>query len=83
MGAALRSSFLGNGGVSARPLASVAGPQRSVSAKGSQRLTVTMTSVFEKTNPYAAELKKTAAYISAPGKGILASDESNATTGKR
>jgi fructose-bisphosphate aldolase, class I len=39
--------------------------------------------VFEKVNPYAAELKATAAYISTRGKGILASDESNSTTGKR
>ncbi len=44
---------------------------------------VMMTSEFEKTNPYAEELKQTAAFISQPGKGILASDESNATTGKR
>lgn len=44
---------------------------------------VVMTSNFEKTNPYVEELKKTAAYITQPGKGILASDESNATTGKR
>lgn len=42
-----------------------------------------MTSQFEKTNPYADELKRTAAFIAQPGKGILASDESNATTGKR
>ncbi|KAL2641732.1 hypothetical protein R1flu_009319 [Riccia fluitans] len=48
-----------------------------------QRRQVVMTSDFEKTNPYAEELKRTAAYIAAPGKGILASDESNATTGKR
>lgn len=34
-------------------------------------------------NPYADELKATAAYIAQRGKGILASDESNATTGKR
>lgn len=38
---------------------------------------------FESTNPYAAELKATAKYISTRGKGILASDESNSTTGKR
>jgi hypothetical protein len=44
---------------------------------------VVMTSNFEKNNPYADELRRTAAFISAPGKGILASDESNATTGKR
>lgn len=39
--------------------------------------------VFEKTNPYADELKATAAYIASRGSGILASDESNSTTGKR
>lgn len=39
--------------------------------------------VFEKSNPYAAELKETARYIAQRGKGILASDESNSTTGKR
>lgn len=39
--------------------------------------------VFEKTNPYAAELVETARYISQRGRGILASDESNSTTGKR
>lgn len=39
--------------------------------------------VFEGSNPFAAELKETAAYIAARGKGILASDESNGTTGKR
>lgn len=41
------------------------------------------TSKFEAGNPFAAELRETAAYISSRGKGILASDESNATTGKR
>lgn len=44
---------------------------------------IVMTSDFEKSNPFADELKKTAAFIAQPGKGILASDESNATTGKR
>jgi hypothetical protein len=34
-------------------------------------------------NPYAEELVATAKYISRRGHGILASDESNATTGKR
>ncbi len=32
-------------------------------------------------NPFAEELKATAKYIATRGKGILASDESNATTG--
>lgn len=39
--------------------------------------------VFEKSNPFAAELKETAQYIASRGSGILASDESNSTTGKR
>lgn len=39
--------------------------------------------VFETENPFAAELKATAQYISSRGSGILASDESNSTTGKR
>ena len=34
-------------------------------------------------NKYAEELKATAAAISAPGKGILAADESSGTIGKR
>ena len=33
--------------------------------------------------PHEAELRATAKYISARGRGILASDESNMTTGKR
>jgi Fructose-bisphosphate aldolase class-I len=41
------------------------------------------TSKFEQGNSFADELRETARYISSPGKGILASDESNATTGKR
>eukprot|EP00177_Eucheuma_denticulatum_P005751 GFKZ01010494.1.p1 GENE.GFKZ01010494.1~~GFKZ01010494.1.p1 ORF type:complete len:412 (+),score=70.77 GFKZ01010494.1:1705-2940(+) len=39
--------------------------------------------IFETTNPFADELKATAKYIAARGRGILASDESNSTTGKR
>jgi hypothetical protein len=57
---------------------SYAGPVRH-----DHQLVVKMTSDFERTNPYVEELKRTAAYIAQPGKGILASDESNATTGKR
>eukprot|EP00884_Botryococcus_braunii_P007592 jgi/Botrbrau1/16834/Bobra.150_2s0058.1 len=34
-------------------------------------------------NPYEEELRQTAKYIAQRGRGILASDESNATTGKR
>lgn len=44
---------------------------------------VQATSRFEASNSYAAELKATAKYIAQRGRGILASDESNATTGKR
>lgn len=35
----------------------------------------------QKENPFAEELKATAKYIAQRGRGILASDESNATTG--
>jgi hypothetical protein len=41
------------------------------------------TSKFEAVNFFAEELRETAKYIATRGKGILASDESNATTGKR
>ena len=34
------------------------------------------------TNPFSEELRATAKYIATRGKGILASDESNATTGE-
>lgn len=39
--------------------------------------------VFEKSNSHAEEIKSTAKYIATRGHGILASDESNSTTGKR
>jgi fructose-bisphosphate aldolase, class I len=42
-----------------------------------------MVSRTEKENPFLEELKATAKKISGRGRGILASDESNATTGKR
>lgn len=72
-----RSSFLGNG--------IVADTSSSFRATATSRpgTQIVMTSNFEKSNPFADELKRTAAFISQPGKGILASDESNATTGKR
>eukprot|EP00775_Hariotina_reticulata_P003924 gene3924-4178_t len=41
------------------------------------------TSKTEAENPFIDELRATAKYIAQRGKGILASDESNATTGKR
>ena len=44
---------------------------------------IVMTPEFESTNPYTEELRRTASSISQRGKGILASDESNAITGKR
>lgn len=47
------------------------------------RCSVAMTSEFERTNPYIAEMRATAAAISRPGHGILATDESNPTAGKR
>lgn len=46
-------------------------------------LQVVATSRFEAENPYAQELRDTAKYISQVGRGILASDESNMTTGTR
>lgn len=46
-------------------------------------LQVVRTSKFEASNEFADELRETAKYIATRGKGILASDESNATTGKR
>jgi hypothetical protein len=42
-----------------------------------------MLNLAEKENPYMDELKATAKKIAGRGRGILASDESNATTGKR
>lgn len=42
-----------------------------------------MLNLAEKNNPYMDELKATAKKIAGRGRGILASDESNATTGKR
>lgn len=42
-----------------------------------------MVSSTEKENPFMDELKATAKKIAGRGRGILASDESNATTGKR
>lgn len=83
--AGISSGFLGTRSLSAGKNASAQFLQQN--RRGSQtaahRGVVVMTSQFEKTNPYADELKRTAAFISQPGKGILASDESNATTGKR
>ena len=46
-------------------------------------LQVVRTSKFEASNEFAEELRETAKYIATRGRGILASDESNATTGKR
>lgn len=78
--ASSRSPFLGSA-------AAIQSPQLSLRARGVSSVRapvpITMTSEFERTNPYADELKRTAAFICAPGKGILASDESNMTTGKR
>ena len=44
---------------------------------------ITMSTPKPELNPFAAELKATAEAISAPGKGILAADESSGTIGKR
>lgn len=58
----------------------VAQPNRAIRSKRAV-LQVVATSRFEKENPYAQELRDTAKYISQVGRGILASDESNMTTG--
>ncbi|BBN00803.1 fructose-bisphosphate aldolase, class I [Marchantia polymorpha subsp. ruderalis] len=81
-----RSGFLGSASVGFyKTAAAQLLPQTRKSSQNVDyhRGQVVMTSEFEKTNPFADELRRTAAFISAPGKGILASDESNATTGKR
>eukprot|EP00850_Spirogloea_muscicola_P016688 SM000137S00466 [mRNA] locus=s137:281706:285186:- [translate_table: standard] len=76
------SAFFGsNGGAARRPTHSRAVWRHR--QRAGQGGAIVMTSDFERTNPYADELKCTAAYICQAGKGILASDESNATTGKR
>ncbi|KAF6250909.1 fructose-1,6-bisphosphate aldolase [Scenedesmus sp. NREL 46B-D3] len=49
----------------------------------SSTVRVSATSRFEAANPFVQEMRATAAHIATRGKGILASDESNATTGKR
>lgn len=63
-------------GVACQPLR-----RRSTAACRGARLTVQAGLTTEKENPFADELKATAKYISQRGRGILASDESNATTG--
>lgn len=58
--------------------------QHSPSTRGQRTPALPVTANYVKIdNPYEKELKATAAYIAQRGKGILASDESNATTGKR
>ncbi|CAM9350243.1 unnamed protein product [Choristocarpus tenellus] len=47
------------------------------------RLTMRNDYSFETDNAFMEEMKATAKAIASPGRGILASDESNATTGKR
>lgn len=58
----------------------IASPRRAIRTRATQP---TVASYVKVDNPYSDELKATAAYIAQRGKGILASDESNATTGKR
>ncbi|KAG2422577.1 hypothetical protein HXX76_015905 [Chlamydomonas incerta] len=63
-------------------------PRSTVSGRAATRSRVATTKVVCRAlnsmeSAHVEELKKTAAYISQKGKGILASDESNATTGKR
>lgn len=66
-----------------RPSAAAARPRsRSLSVRASSAsFRATNGGNFD--NPFTAELEATARYIAKRGKGILASDESNATTGKR
>eukprot|EP00878_Enallax_costatus_P000798 GHUV01000922.1.p1 GENE.GHUV01000922.1~~GHUV01000922.1.p1 ORF type:complete len:403 (+),score=124.33 GHUV01000922.1:45-1253(+) len=72
---------------SSRGIAAQAAPRTAIrqAARVNRRgaLQVVATSKFEAENPYVDELKATAKYIAQRGRGILASDESNVTTGKR
>ncbi len=52
-------------------------------ARGRRSGALRMLNLAETENPYMEELKATAKKIAGRGRGILASDESNATTGKR
>ncbi|KAK9829379.1 hypothetical protein WJX72_005486 [[Myrmecia] bisecta] len=76
------------GALLGRQTSQLAGQHLVVSCRQAKPVTALMAvsaaiNSFVSTNPYAEELKATAKYISRRGHGILASDESNATTGKR
>ncbi|KAL4434288.1 hypothetical protein ABPG75_000729 [Micractinium tetrahymenae] len=58
-------------------------PFTAAAAPGRRSVAVSAGLSTQKDNPFAEELKATAKYIAQRGRGILASDESNATTGKR
>jgi fructose-bisphosphate aldolase, class I len=58
-------------------------PQTSPVARTRRAGSLQMNYRAEKENPYMEEMKATAKKIAGRGRGILASDESNATTGKR
>jgi fructose-bisphosphate aldolase class 1 len=60
-------------------------PRRATRAPAASRHTTPARAAASRTIsvPFAEELVTTARYISRPGRGILASDESNMTTGKR
>lgn len=58
-------------------------PFTAAAAAPARRFVVSAGLAAEKENPFAEELRANAKYISKRGRGILASDESNATTGKR
>lgn len=69
--------------VGVKPFVGISGARKQAAScpRGSaqrSRLTVNASA-----NPFEEELRATAKHISARGRGILASDESNATTGKR
>ena len=65
--------------------ATITAPRAAVLPRTPSRCTAVsmMTSEFERRNPYVAEMRKTAQLISRPGHGILATDESVPTAGRR
>eukprot|EP00879_Flechtneria_rotunda_P030452 GHRR01033086.1.p1 GENE.GHRR01033086.1~~GHRR01033086.1.p1 ORF type:complete len:178 (+),score=65.62 GHRR01033086.1:125-658(+) len=80
MATSLKGSMMG---VAAQARRGSGSSSRCASISRNCAVKVMATSKFEAENPFVPELRATAAYIAQRGKGILASDESNATTGKR
>uniref|UniRef100_A0A383VHG3 fructose-bisphosphate aldolase n=1 Tax=Tetradesmus obliquus TaxID=3088 RepID=A0A383VHG3_TETOB len=77
------SSSRGAGMPAARSSSSRSSSRCAARAGRTTAVKVVATSRFEASNPFMEEMRATAAHIATRGKGILASDESNATTGKR